>query len=87
MMPYSWSFQKPWEDFFTVVQGDQRGCGKNVAGADLDALAKTMSIRRIVSDAEQVVAWLRDHLGVKKIFVIGYSWGSAVGIRLAARRP
>ena len=27
-MGMSWAFQKPWEDFFTVVQWDQRGVGK-----------------------------------------------------------
>ena len=24
-MPVAWAFQRPWEDFFTVVQWDQRG--------------------------------------------------------------
>jgi len=28
MMAESWTFQRPWEDFFTVVQWDQRGAGK-----------------------------------------------------------
>jgi hypothetical protein len=27
-MPTSWLYQSPWEDFFTVVQWDQRGAGK-----------------------------------------------------------
>ena len=26
-MPLAWTFQRPWEDFFTVVQWDQRGAG------------------------------------------------------------
>ena len=26
-MPTSWTFQNPWEDYFTVVQWDQRGTG------------------------------------------------------------
>jgi pimeloyl-ACP methyl ester carboxylesterase len=26
-MPLAWSFQRPWEGFFTVVQWDQRGFG------------------------------------------------------------
>jgi len=28
-MPMAWSFQRPWEDFFTVVQWDQRGAGRS----------------------------------------------------------
>ena len=27
MMPASWLFQGPWEEYFTVVQWDQRGAG------------------------------------------------------------
>ncbi|MEO8450313.1 MAG: hypothetical protein ABI647_11010 [Gemmatimonadota bacterium] len=34
MMPTTWAFQKPWEDFFTVVQWDQRGAGKNCLATD-----------------------------------------------------
>ena len=28
-MPVAWAFQRPWEDFFTVVQWDQRGAGRS----------------------------------------------------------
>jgi hypothetical protein len=27
-MPVSWAFQTPWEDYFTVVQWDQRGAAR-----------------------------------------------------------
>ena len=27
--PMSWGFQRPWEDFFTVVEWDQRAAGKS----------------------------------------------------------
>jgi pimeloyl-ACP methyl ester carboxylesterase len=30
-MPLAWTFERPWEDFFTVVQWDQRGAGKSYA--------------------------------------------------------
>src|ERR1700722_16528290 len=33
MMGESWAFQRPWEDFFTVVQWDQRGAGKTFSAA------------------------------------------------------
>lgn len=28
-MPIAWTFQRPWEDFFTVVHYDQRGAGRS----------------------------------------------------------
>lgn len=34
MLPMTWAYQAPWEDFFTVVQWDQRGVGKNAATTD-----------------------------------------------------
>ena len=30
-MPSSWFYQSPWEEYFTVVQWDQRGAGKTYA--------------------------------------------------------
>ncbi|HET6463075.1 MAG TPA: alpha/beta hydrolase, partial [Candidatus Krumholzibacteria bacterium] len=33
MMPLAWTFQRPWEEFFTVVQWDQRGAGKTFESA------------------------------------------------------
>ena len=41
-MPFAWSFQRPWEDFFTVVQWDQRGAGKSYA---LPATFRRLSAR------------------------------------------
>ncbi|MCZ8130786.1 MAG: alpha/beta hydrolase [Steroidobacteraceae bacterium] len=87
MLPTAWAWQRPLEDYFTVVQWDQRGVGKNAVGADHAALAPTMTLERHVLDAEAVVEHLRRSLGVGKVFVMGYSWGSTVGTHLAARRP
>jgi pimeloyl-ACP methyl ester carboxylesterase len=87
MMPTSWAWQKPWEDFFTVVQWDQRGSGKNAVTADSAALAPTLSVDRMVRDAEEVVEYLRKRLGKEKIVVLGYSWGTVVGALLAQKRP
>jgi pimeloyl-ACP methyl ester carboxylesterase len=28
-MPVAWAFQRPWEDYFTVVEWDQRGAGSS----------------------------------------------------------
>jgi pimeloyl-ACP methyl ester carboxylesterase len=86
-MPISWAFQTPWEDFFTVVQWDQRGVGKNFLTADTAALAGTMTVERMVADAEAVTSHLRRRLGKEKIVVLGFSWGSMLGLHLANRRP
>jgi proline iminopeptidase len=86
-MPTSWYFQRGWEDYFTVVQWDQRGAGKTYAANDPALVAPTMNRRQMIQDAEEMVRWLRTEFGKKRIFVLGHSWGSMLGIELAHRRP
>ncbi len=86
-MPTSWYFQRGWEEYFTVVQWDQRGAGKTYAENDPAKVAPTMTRERMVADSEEMVAWLRREFGKEKIFVLGHSWGSYLGLELAQRRP
>lgn len=86
-MPASWLYQSPWEDFFTVVQWDQRGAGKTAASTDNRAVMPTVTVERMVQDGEELVAHLRAHYGKRKIFVLGHSWGTVIGLSLAHRRP
>ena len=80
MMPMTWAYQAPWEDFFTVVQWDQRGVGKNAVTADREALKPTMTTERIIADAEELTAWVRKRLGKEKIVVMGYSYGTSIAM-------
>jgi proline iminopeptidase len=86
-MPLSWAYQGPWEDYFTVVNWDQRGVGKNAASADPDKLLSTVSLDQIVLDGRAVIDHLRATLDKDKIALMGFSWGSLVGIRLVERYP
>ena len=86
-MPTSWYFQRGWEEYFTVVQWDQRGAGKTYAANDPARIAPTMTRARMLQDAEEMVAWLRKEFGKERIFVLGHSWGSSLGIQLAQRHP
>ncbi len=86
MMPESWTFQRPWEDFFTVVQWDQRGAGKTFSASSRQPDA-SMSIERMQADTEEVIEWLRQTYGKKKIFLLGHSWGSILGLKVAQHHP
>ncbi|GMT97744.1 alpha/beta hydrolase [Corallococcus caeni] len=86
-LPTSWAFQGGWEDFFTVVQWDQRGSGKTYTANDPARIASTLSLDRITEDAAEVVQYLRSRYGKDKVFVLGHSWGSLVGLGLAHRHP
>ena len=86
-MPMAWTFQRPWEDYFTVVQWDQRGAGKSYALNDPDALAPTMTLERYRDDAIELIELLCRRYGKRKVVLMGHSFGSAVGLAVAAKRP
>lgn len=86
-MPDDYTFQRPWEDYFTVVQWDQRGTGKTYASNNARALASSMTLEQMTSDAEAVVRYLQAHYDKTKIFLLGHSWGSVLGVALAQRHP
>ncbi len=86
-MPMSWWFANGWEDFFTVVQWDQRGSGKSYRANDPATIGPTLSLERITADAAEVVQYLRTRYTKDRIFVLGHSWGSVVGLKLARHHP
>jgi proline iminopeptidase len=86
-MPMSWAFQRPWEDFFTVVQWDQRGVGKNWAHGNHGVPNHTLSLEQFVADAEDLIAYLRRTFNKDKVVVAGWSYGTIIGIELIQRRP
>lgn len=87
LMPESWWMSRDWEEYFTVVHWDQRGTGKTLLINDKALLAPTMTLARSVSDAEEMVGWLRQEFGKRKVFVLAHSAGSYVGLQLAVRHP
>ena len=86
-MVEAYGYQRPWEDFFTVVQWDQRGAGKTYASNAPEAMAPGMTIEGMVRDAEEMIGHLRQTYGKRKIFLLGHSWGSVVGATIAHRHP
>jgi pimeloyl-ACP methyl ester carboxylesterase len=86
-IPMSWWFSRGWEEYFTVVQWDQRAAGKTHLLTDPAAIVPTLTHERFIADAEEMAAWVRKELGKDKIFVLGHSWGSFLGLELAKRHP
>ena len=46
-----------------------------------------MSIARMSADGIEVADYLRKHLHKDKIIVIGFSWGTVLGVTMAHERP
>jgi pimeloyl-ACP methyl ester carboxylesterase len=86
-MPADYVYQSPWEDYFTVVQWDQRGSGKTYNANTEAQMAPGMTIEGMTDDAAKVAQYLREHYGKQKIFLLGHSWGTVLGARLAQQHP
>lgn len=87
MMPASWTFQKPWEDYFTVVQWDQRAAGRTFRANDPAIVAPTIAVDRYVADAVELIDWLRARYDKRKVILVGHSWGTVIGLRVLAEAP
>lgn len=86
-MPIAWTFQRPWEDYFTVVQWDQRGAGRSYRLNDPTTLASTLTPERYRDDTIELIEQLRSRYAKRKVILLGHSWGSLVGLMVAAKRP
>ncbi|MGB7284514.1 MAG: alpha/beta hydrolase [Candidatus Acidiferrum sp.] len=86
-MPLARVFQDPWEKYFTIVQWDQRGAGKTYTSNSAALVRPTMHLDRMNADTLEVVDYLRHRFGRDKIFVLGHSWGSILGLQLAHDHP
>lgn len=77
--------QRPWEDYFTVVQWDQRQVGKSYAS--LKAMGSSLNHEQMVADGIEVIRYLRKHLNKQKIVLMGWSYGSCLGATIAQKKP
>jgi pimeloyl-ACP methyl ester carboxylesterase len=72
------------EDYFTVVWWEQRGSGLSFND---DISMETMTLEQMISDTKEVTNYLRKRFGQEKIFLMGHSGGTFIGIQVASRFP
>jgi pimeloyl-ACP methyl ester carboxylesterase len=85
--PADWTYQQPWEDYFTVVQWSQRGTDKTYEANTPAQMAPGMTVDGMTNDAARLVSYLRERFHKNKIFLMGHSWGTVLGLTLAQRHP
>ncbi len=69
---------------FVMVYWEQRGAGKSY---DPDNLPDDMNIAQFVADTAELSEILRARFGKEKIYLMGHSWGSLLGILTAKAHP
>jgi pimeloyl-ACP methyl ester carboxylesterase len=72
------------EDDFTVVWWEQRGSGISFSA---DIPPETMTLEQMISDTLELTNYLRRRFGQEKIYMMGHSGGTFIGIQAAARAP
>lgn len=87
MSPLMWMYQRPIEEYFTVVNWDQRGSGRTFLEADPKTLRDTLRIEQYVSDIIELAELINRRYGTKKVILIGHSWGTVIGLRAVLKSP
>ena len=70
------------DDYFTVCWWDRRGAGLSYSP---DIPPATMTLEQSISDTLAVTNYLRNRFHKDKIYLMGHSGGSLIGIQAAAR--
>ena len=72
------------EKHFIVVNWDQRGAGKSF---DKKTDPKQLTIEQFVEDGKEVIDHLLEKFNQQKLYLLGQSWGSVLGWKLARAVP
>jgi pimeloyl-ACP methyl ester carboxylesterase len=85
--PCMWMYQRPIEEYFTVVNWDQRCSGKTYLETDPESLSETIRIDQYISDTIELAEFVTHRYRAKRVILIGHSWGTIIGMKAALRRP
>ena len=83
--PFPRDFLYAWTRDFTMVRWDQRGSGKTYGRSG--PVGPSVTVERMALDGIEVTELVRARLHKPKVVLLGLSWGSVLGVRMAKRRP
>ncbi|PLX20001.1 MAG: hypothetical protein C0597_04735, partial [Marinilabiliales bacterium] len=69
---------------FTVVHWDQLGAGKSFNN---NIPNSSMSMERWVEDCNELINYLRNRFNSQKVFLVGHSGGTILGLKIAQKYP
>jgi proline iminopeptidase len=72
------------EQDFVVATWDQRGVGKSYGALDP---AETLTVDRAVADTLELTDYLRERFAEDRIYLVGNSWGTILGVLAARQSP
>ena len=72
------------EKYFTVCYWDQRGAGMSFSSS-IDTT--TMTVEQMVEDTRQMTEYLQQRFQQEKIYLMGHSWGTYLGVKTIEKYP
>lgn len=84
VISYADRFTTELQKQFVVVHWDQRESGQTAA---LNKSRQSLSVSLFISDAIEVITFLRSKFAQDKIYLMGHSWGGYLGLRVAMEKP
>jgi len=77
-------FNNDLEKYFTIVYWDQRNAGKSYKKK---FPKEEIKVQKYIQDVDSLVSYLKSKLNAKKIFLVGHSWGSRLGMYAIQKNP
>ncbi len=77
-------FNRELEKHFVVVIWEQRGCGKSYPSINPKS---GLTVDQYVADLIELTDMLRARFDEQKIYLVGHSWGTIIGLLAAQQRP
>jgi pimeloyl-ACP methyl ester carboxylesterase len=72
------------ENYFTIVWWEQRGSGLSYHA---DMAPESVTLQQLIADTQAITNYLRHRFGQDRIYLMGHSGGTFIGIQAAAQTP
>lgn len=83
-LPFTRVLLEDLTEHFVVVGWDQRGTGKSYAALDP---TDDLTLEQAVADTIALTDYLRERFDEEKIYMLGESWGTTLGVLAVQQRP
>lgn len=77
-------YNKELEEHYVVVNWDQRGAGASFYD---NINSQNLNIEILIDDTKELTNYLRNRFNQDKIFILGHSWGSYLGMKTIHKYP
>ncbi len=77
-------FNQSIEEDYVMVYWEQRGAGKSYMA---ESSYEKLNLEQLIADTRELSIYLAKRFGKEKIFIMGHSWGSFLGIMTVNKYP